>query len=347
MLTATRLLSGDVVKVWVGGEDYGYQEFYVHSKLISKKSAFFDRALKGPFREAQERTIRIQDENPLIFEFFLTWVYTSQLPSLPEVVDICVRQREDIEYTYLHLFAMADKFLAPDLQARCYAEIRQIFQPEVIPESKFISQLYDVTLPSSQLRQYFVMICAYDLVSDPEEMGGDAWHDVMESNETFAADVSKAIATRGRRDAATLSRHPYDLQEFARLDFQKKLLAAFFSEATAHGELLGITDSEASQGPLEEIRKQMLFVSHPRNLPEMVTDWPHAVPSTEAMRAAGWYHFPAAKDSDQVRCLYCGTVAENWKAQDLPFKVHRETDPDCPFVQAVEAGLQPPLLPRF
>lgn len=84
-------------------------------------------------------------------------------------------------------------------------------------------------------------------------------------------------------------------------------------------------------------------------VPEMLVEWPHENPSKAAMRAAGFFYYPKESSLDRVKCLHCEEELDDWGIEDhkKPFTRHQEASPGCPFVEAIELGLEPPLLPYF
>lgn len=59
-----------MVKVLVGGKN----TFYAHEGILSK-SAFFERALNGGFKEATTREVLLPDDEPEIFSSVLEYLY--------------------------------------------------------------------------------------------------------------------------------------------------------------------------------------------------------------------------------------------------------------------------------
>ncbi|KAF2692218.1 hypothetical protein K458DRAFT_244869, partial [Lentithecium fluviatile CBS 122367] len=51
-----------------------------HEALITHHSKFFSAALTGHFEGACEKTVNLPEEDPLIFEFFVFWLYRERFP---------------------------------------------------------------------------------------------------------------------------------------------------------------------------------------------------------------------------------------------------------------------------
>lgn len=50
--------------------------FYAHRGLLTFYSGYFKAALEGGFAEAQSGVIKLETEEPSVFEAFITWLYT-------------------------------------------------------------------------------------------------------------------------------------------------------------------------------------------------------------------------------------------------------------------------------
>lgn len=53
------------------------QDFTVHEGLISARSEFFRNALKVPWKESEERTIPLPEDEPKVFPVYLKLLYVS------------------------------------------------------------------------------------------------------------------------------------------------------------------------------------------------------------------------------------------------------------------------------
>lgn len=66
------------------GEDE--QKFVVHKNIICKSSDFFRSACSGEWLEAQEKTVRLPERDPISFGVYLGWLYTSEIDARDENV---------------------------------------------------------------------------------------------------------------------------------------------------------------------------------------------------------------------------------------------------------------------
>ncbi|KAK5172962.1 uncharacterized protein LTR77_003084 [Saxophila tyrrhenica] len=53
--------------------------YTIHKDLLTSASPFFAAALNGKFTESLDQTVRLPEEKPEIFEWFLQWLYTGTL----------------------------------------------------------------------------------------------------------------------------------------------------------------------------------------------------------------------------------------------------------------------------
>ena len=87
--------------------------YYLHSDLLLAESKRLANSLKGNFKEAESRTVDIEDEDPELFGYFVEYMYR----------DRSILSREIDHYseysTLARLYAMGERFMAPTFQAYC------------------------------------------------------------------------------------------------------------------------------------------------------------------------------------------------------------------------------------
>jgi hypothetical protein len=163
----------------------------------------------------------------------LTWLYPSQLPHLRDYLDISTKQRDGIEFILPRLFGLSDRLLVPDLQAICYQELREVLGVDWIPSSDFVKLLYDVTTPISQLRQYIIEVCTFEILDDSApDFEREAWKGLLDDVEPFSQDVSKALirSSTGKMERRAARTHSYNVNGFKQLR-QKFALSSLAREA--------------------------------------------------------------------------------------------------------------------
>ena len=67
----------EVVSIYVGEER---KRFVVHKDLLTSQSEYFDKALNGNFKEAEENAIYFKEDDPVVVGYFVTWLYRGVIP---------------------------------------------------------------------------------------------------------------------------------------------------------------------------------------------------------------------------------------------------------------------------
>jgi hypothetical protein len=68
-----RRLNGDVIVFLVGTSTP--QRYSIHERLVSPRSEFVRLALRGPWKEAQERIINLPEDDSVVFSVYQQWLY--------------------------------------------------------------------------------------------------------------------------------------------------------------------------------------------------------------------------------------------------------------------------------
>ncbi|KAI4932816.1 hypothetical protein J4E85_003216 [Alternaria conjuncta] len=55
-------------------------KYHIHRSLLIEHSDYFKKALNGPWKEAQEGVVKLEDVECSTFSVFIDWVYTQRLP---------------------------------------------------------------------------------------------------------------------------------------------------------------------------------------------------------------------------------------------------------------------------
>jgi hypothetical protein len=89
------------------------KKFHLHEKLLVAESEKFSTELNGSFKEALDKDIKMEDEDPELFGFFVEYIYRNRSILSREV-------KHHSEYvTLARLYAMGDRLIAPKFQAQC------------------------------------------------------------------------------------------------------------------------------------------------------------------------------------------------------------------------------------
>ncbi|KAF1994758.1 hypothetical protein P154DRAFT_567153 [Amniculicola lignicola CBS 123094] len=85
--------------------------FYLHSDLLTAESERFSNSLTGQFKEAEEKAIDIEDEDPELFGFFVEYLYRDRSILSRDV------QHYSEYVTLARLYAMGERLMAPKFKA--------------------------------------------------------------------------------------------------------------------------------------------------------------------------------------------------------------------------------------
>jgi len=77
LLTSYRDLGTEVVDIYVGPEN---KRYVVHKKPLTSQSEYFNKALNGHFKEAEENSIYLKEDNPAAVTLLIGWIYRGVIP---------------------------------------------------------------------------------------------------------------------------------------------------------------------------------------------------------------------------------------------------------------------------
>ncbi|KAL8759125.1 MAG: hypothetical protein Q9199_001007 [Rusavskia elegans] len=95
-------LTDEVVTVLVGLEE---TPFHIHKGLLCSKSEYFRAAFEGSFKEATEKKIHLEEDDPIIFQHYAVWIYNPEDDSLGGAT----MPKLDMN-GYSRLYLLAEKF---------------------------------------------------------------------------------------------------------------------------------------------------------------------------------------------------------------------------------------------
>lgn len=116
-----RFTDAGVVTVKVGSDN---ATFHVHGLLLTNESTFFASALDGNYKEAAENEVKMPEEDPATFEYFVQWLYhglhdrhtatcdvSAHTTSVKEIVNLyvlgdkigCLALKKDVVSDFYHL----------------------------------------------------------------------------------------------------------------------------------------------------------------------------------------------------------------------------------------------------
>lgn len=152
-----------VIKIYVGP---GRQEFRAYRELLCEVSSYFRGALLGHLKEAQEKMIDLDEEDPAVFATFITWLYHRRLPSImscnestgKEEAD---RSRDERRQQHLaELWILGDRRGIPGLQNAAIAMLDLSIDMRRHLTTSIVTMAYEETPPKSKLREYLACVTA-------------------------------------------------------------------------------------------------------------------------------------------------------------------------------------------
>mgnify|MGYP004501698255 CR=1 FL=1 len=88
------------------GECNASRRFLAHAAFLTIRSAFFNKAFSGPWREAHDRTVQLPDDDPETFELYLHHIYTGNLAVLPDgIAEDRTDESERLALAKIYVFA--------------------------------------------------------------------------------------------------------------------------------------------------------------------------------------------------------------------------------------------------
>ncbi|KAI4960045.1 hypothetical protein J4E86_001664 [Alternaria arbusti] len=135
------------------------KEYYVQKAFLTHHSDYFRKALSGTWKEAKDGVVSLDDIEPGVFNLFLEWMYTQQVPVIwADYSRIMNRSVTPLDICKIKLYVFADRFAVPVLRT---AMNRQIVQdsdagPPVELGYKSIIYAFENLPPSDPLLDLFV-----------------------------------------------------------------------------------------------------------------------------------------------------------------------------------------------
>ncbi|KAK5133050.1 hypothetical protein LTR08_008255 [Meristemomyces frigidus] len=211
--TAFRNFSG-VVEVVVGDDSDKSRpvtKYTVHKELLTSASPFFAAALNGTFAEGLDQSVRLPEEKPDSFEWFLQWLYTGSLtvphagafgahwghvsqPPLDHPMhsnyvrvqsDSMVRTDGDLRnhqgspkyFLLVDLYALSDRLLTTPLSNHILSTIARLSEAtNSVPTPSDTWILYDSIRDNAPLRTLILDLFAYKKTDKLLETHKDEWH---------------------------------------------------------------------------------------------------------------------------------------------------------------------------
>ncbi|MCJ1389249.1 hypothetical protein MMC18_002105 [Xylographa bjoerkii] len=163
----------------------------MHKGLLCSVSPYFKAALEGAYKEAQEQTIELIEDNAETMEYFQLWLYTQSILDKDDTVS-------SIEWHILmELYVLGELRLISDLQNQAMDfMIRKAAKTNALPEHKVMYDIFERTCPGSPLRKFIVEASART-----SDLPNWKW-DFVEGGETAQRDFLKDLVVEIYSDRA-------------------------------------------------------------------------------------------------------------------------------------------------
>ncbi|KAI7365805.1 RNA methylase family protein [Hortaea werneckii] len=189
----------------------GQTKYLVHKELLTSASPFFAAALNSTFAEGMEQVVRLPEEKPDSFEWFLQWLYTGSLttphntpldahwgfvghPPFDHPLhnnyvrlqseamarsdgDLRNHQGSPKYFLLIDLYALSDRLLTVPLSNLILSTIARLSEAtNSVPTPSDTWLLYDNIRDNSSLRTLILDLFAYKKTDKLLETHKDEWH---------------------------------------------------------------------------------------------------------------------------------------------------------------------------
>jgi hypothetical protein len=145
-------LDGDVVVFLVGTD--APKRFTIHEGLVKPRSEFVRLALRGDWKEAQERTIPLPEDDPSVFSVYQQWLYGGRIHTLCNTVF-----KPDDEYKILvKAYILGEKIMDQDFKDSAADAIVEKLRSLRRFDASLTDLVFENTLPTSPLRRLWMDI---------------------------------------------------------------------------------------------------------------------------------------------------------------------------------------------
>jgi heterogeneous nuclear rnp K-like protein 2 len=183
--------------------------YLIHKELLTAASPFFAAALNSTFAEGLDQTVRLPEERPEIFEWFLQWLYSGsltvpgpayQVPHLPpqhhhhmlhaptpwtQLVQADAASDGDLRnhagspkyFLLIDLYGLSDRLLTTPLSNHILSSIARLSEAtNSVPTPSDTRILYEQIRASAPLRALILDLFAYKKTDKLLETHKDEWH---------------------------------------------------------------------------------------------------------------------------------------------------------------------------
>lgn len=174
--------NGEAIVFLVGTD--APKRFIVHEGLIKPRSDFVRLALRGDWKEAQERTIPLPEDDPNIFSVYQRWLYAGLIHTRPN----STASKTDDEYSMLvKAYILGEKIMDSNFKDSIADAIVEKLRLTHKFDTGLTDLVYNNTLPASLLRRLW--LDAYYNFGAPEWLNASLVGDTI--NAEFMVEFSR------------------------------------------------------------------------------------------------------------------------------------------------------------
>jgi hypothetical protein len=134
VLIFNRLLGTSVIAVTVAKS----KTFHLHSSLLAAESQRFSKSLNGSFKEAEDKAIKLDDEDPDLFGFFIEYLYRDH-----SILSRGVQHYSEY-VTLARLYALGERLVASNFQSRCLWRFTEALNSNIFISDESICELLNI-----------------------------------------------------------------------------------------------------------------------------------------------------------------------------------------------------------
>jgi len=183
--------------------DLDVMSYYVHKDLLCWYSLYFKKALRGSFKEADDKVMHLDDAD--VAGIFVNWLYTQSLPEEDDArIQDCNRGWTSL-LTETYIFG--DRYDVPELRKHAMDSLHYAFGDpgdSLLPTYPVIIKAFSNLPPTAPMCQFFIDIYArrWHKDEDNEEeitARADLPKDFLAGLMIKMADVVKELARSGTK----------------------------------------------------------------------------------------------------------------------------------------------------
>lgn len=146
-------LHSDVIVFLVGAHEP--KRFIVHERLVNPRSEFVRLALRGDWKEAQERTIKLPEDDPEVFSVYQQWLYDGLIHTGS---DTLFPQNDDEYEALVKAYILGEKLMDPEFKDSITDAIKDKFRCLSRFDTGLTTLVFNETPSGSPLRRLWVDI---------------------------------------------------------------------------------------------------------------------------------------------------------------------------------------------